>query len=286
MASYLSYFTSNSSSAPPQQQYSQAQPATSTWAGTFSSRIATLRKALTKDSEDDDPENEDCSHVSNVLRAYYTQKGRSFPEWLPPDPKKPQPLPQSQPQYGQYGNNYGGQYGQGTHSRGPSGGGGGLSDLWDAAPSQQRPAPQSLRAQRPAPQSVRSNDSNSRKGSIEGYPTQGSQQSYSARPLPSQQGGFQNAAAAAPTVGSRDRLRARLQGGGSGRNSPASNQTGQNPYGDSGYSGSQSNDTGGTPYASASQPWSSTGGYDNYGSGQSYESYGNPAYRQRPGGPR
>src|ERR1700712_3147458 len=150
MASYLSYFTSTSANQPPSQ--STTPGATSTWSSTFSSRIATLRKALTKDSEEDDPDNEDCSHISNVLRAYYTEKGRSFPEWLPPDPKKPIALPpQPQGSYGQYGNQYPSQYGnQQTHSRGLSGGrGGGLSDLWDSAPAPAAPQAQSLRAARP-----------------------------------------------------------------------------------------------------------------------------------------
>lgn len=279
MASYLSYFTSNSSSAPSQQQYSQAQPATSSWTGTFSSRIATLRKALTKDSEEDDPDNEDCSHVSNVLRAYYTQKGKPFPEWLPPDPKKPQQAPQMQSQYGQYGNNtYGNQYGQPTHIRGPSGNSGGLSDLWDSSPAQ-RPAAQSLRASRPTPQSMRSHDSASgRQGSSETSQMQYPPPSSGTRPLPSQQpGNFQSAKS--------DRLRAKLVGGG-GRNSPAANQSGQNPYGDSGYSGSQSSESAGAHYTSASQPWSSSGGYDSYPQSGSQGSYGNPAYRQKPSGQR
>ena len=90
--------------------------ATSTWSSTFSSRIANLRKALTKDSEDDDPEYEDASHISHSLRAYYTEKGRDFPEWLPPDPKKHTTVPKLP---------------QDTYSASH----GGLADLWDSSPA-------------------------------------------------------------------------------------------------------------------------------------------------------
>ncbi|CAL5868569.1 uncharacterized protein PFLUO_LOCUS2796 [Penicillium psychrofluorescens] len=57
------------------------------------SRLTNLRRAITLGDEGDDPENEDCSHISNALRAYYTEKGRPFPPWLPPDPKAPAPSP-------------------------------------------------------------------------------------------------------------------------------------------------------------------------------------------------
>jgi hypothetical protein len=289
MASYLSYFTSNSASAPTQQQYNQAQPATSTWANTFSSRIATLRKALT---EDDDPDNEDCSHVSNVLRAYYTQKGRQFPEWLPPDPKKPQ-APPPQQQYGQYGNMYNNQYGTQTHGRVDSGGGkGGLSDLWDSNAAQSPPPQsQSLRAPRQTPQSLRSPDLTARQnsqgssGSLDPY--SGSQTtSMGARPLPSQRAGsFQNTQAAGATS-KADRLRARLQGGNSGRNSPsASGYPGESES----YERQDGNASSGTgnPYTSSNEPWSSsnTGGRD-LGAGVNSRGFGNPAYRPRPGAPR
>jgi hypothetical protein len=285
MASYLSYFTSGGSSNQPSQYGNQnVAPAgpTSTWSSTFSSRIATLRKALTKDSEEDDPDYEDSSHVSNVLRAYYTEKGRTFPEWLPQDPKKPAPAPMPQQNtYSQYGGGYGSQYGaQPDYSRN-SGSQGGLSDLWDSGPAAPAPAPvQSLRAPRPTPQSLRSQD-----GAMSQQQSSGpsyAQQSSAARPLPSQRAGsFQNtssAGAAAGAMGSRDRLRARLQGGGSGRSSPA-------PQGQqSSYSGSTNSydSGGGSPYVSASEPWSS-------GSSNPYHDPGptgtyNAAPRQRPGG--
>lgn len=273
MASYISsYFGSGTNQPAPQygqyqpqyQQYQQTPPPTqsgSTWSNTFSSRIGALRKAITRDNEEDDPDNEDCSHISNVLRAYYMEKGRPFPEWLPPDPTKPVVTPSTQqPQFGQYGNTYPNQYGNAgpaQHNRGNSmGRGAGLSDLWDSGPSQPQAQAQaqSLRAPRPTPQALRSFDSSSvRQG-------QSGQESYSAqaRPLPSQRAGsFQNSQSAAtppPAGNSRDRLRARLQGGSSGRSSPANNSQG-----------------------AANQPWTNDGNsYEPSPSG-----YGNTSYQQR-----
>lgn len=288
MASYLSYFTSGSNSNQPTPYGSQSaanNTSTSTWSSAFSSRISTLRKALTKDAEEDDPDHEDCSHVSNVLRAYYTEKGRTFPEWLPPDPKKPAPAPPppQQNMYSQYGSAYGSQYGgQSEYGRQPTAQQGGLSDLWDSSPAQQSQA-QSLRAPRPTPQSLRPHDSsNSQPGGL--TPTYSQQSSSSARPLPSQRAGsYQNTAAATPAgLGSRDRLRARLQGGGSGRSSPAP----QNQPSYTGSTGSyDSGGSGGSPYVSASEPWSSAGGnpYFDQPSSNPYAA-GGGAPRPRPGG--
>lgn len=297
MASYLSYFTSNSSSAPPTSHSSTTPNSNSTWSSTFSSRFANLRKALTKDSEEDDPDNEDCSHISNVLRAYYAEKGRALPEWLPPDPKKPVAAPQLQGSYGQYGNVYGSQFNnQQVHSRGSSGGrGGGLSDLWDSAPASAAPPGQSIRAARPTPHSLRSNDSARSHSSGSSQTASFGAAAPIARPLPSQRAGsYQtNPTANAQALGSRDRLRARLQGGSSGRSSPAGAMSGgQSSHGSSGGNLSTQDRSGSTqPYVSASQPWE-TGG-EAYGYNGGYNSaglpsspYGNQDRRQRPGGPR
>lgn len=285
MASYLSsYFgggTPNQPTPQYQPQYQQQYPqqaqqpaqASSTWGGTFSSRIGALRKALTKDDEEDDPDNEDCSHVSNVLRAYYVEKGRTFPEWLPPDPKKPAVTPAAQqPQMGQYGNMYPGQYGNNgmPHSRGNSGGRGGISDLWDSGPGQQQQAPraQSLRAQRPSPQILKSSDSSGRLGSSDSFQSQ-------ARPLPSQRAGsYQNAQAAPATQSTgnpRDRLRARLQGGsGNSARSSSPGGTPQGSYYNQGGSGGSN--------MGAAQSW--TNDDNQYASGGGY---GGPSYQQRSG---
>ena len=290
MASYLSYFTS-SSGQPSYGQQGQSSGGSSQWTSTISSRIGALRKALTKDSEEDDPDNEDCSHVSNVLRAYYMEKGRPFPDWLPPDPKKPAAQVAQPVQYGQV-NQYAGygasQYGnQQPHSRAGSGGRGGLSDLWDPSPAQtsQPPQPQSLRTARPIAQSLRSSDST---GSGRGLASAPAQSVPAPRPLPSQRSGSYQTTQNAVSGGlsSRDRLRARVQGGGgSGRNSPApqssmaSNISQNPPYQSGSYSRSGSSPS---PYVSASEPWNN--GQDDYYGGDS--SGGLSSSRHRPSGPR
>lgn len=113
------------------------------------SKYASIRRTLLSDEADGDTE--DDSHICRVLRAYYVEKGRSFPLWLPPDPKD---------KYAAYGQNIGQQYAQqpgaqrygGPASAAAAGGGrraGGLSDLWDNGPSTSAPAqPQSLRVGR------------------------------------------------------------------------------------------------------------------------------------------
>jgi hypothetical protein len=101
---------------------------------TTTSRYTNLRRQILSDEADGDTE--DDSHLSRVLRGYYTEKGRPFPQWLPPDPKAPQPAP------AQFASSLGRQQAQGQ----PMGRGGGLSDLWDnPAPQQQPQQPTSLR---------------------------------------------------------------------------------------------------------------------------------------------
>ncbi|KAL1836992.1 hypothetical protein VTJ49DRAFT_4412 [Mycothermus thermophilus] len=68
-----------------------------------------------------DGDTDDDTLVCRVLRAYYTEKGQAFPEWLPPDPRAPppqQPVLRNQPQQGRYGSFSGSQSS------------GGLSSLW------------------------------------------------------------------------------------------------------------------------------------------------------------
>jgi hypothetical protein len=69
-----------------------------------------------------------------VLRAYYTEKGRPFPAWLPPDPKAPPPVVVA-PVYAQP--NVGARYG-GLQNQPGGAGGGALSSLWDSQPAQQQ----------------------------------------------------------------------------------------------------------------------------------------------------
>lgn len=195
------------------------------------SRYNSIRRTLL--SNEDDGDTEDDSHISRVLRAYYTEKGRPFPPWLPPDPNDrktvtPQPYMQTGSSYfnsssgkSQYApvQNQGGQRSS-------------LSDLWDPQPQAAAPVqPQSLRAgRRPVATAQTSNPS----GML----------APQARPLPSQRAGsyqsVQSQASGRPSFEptqpvtsnnssagtAQDRLKARLWGG-SRSASPAG---GQGPY--------------------------------------------------------
>ncbi|PYH82284.1 hypothetical protein BO82DRAFT_65009 [Aspergillus uvarum CBS 121591] len=112
-------------------------------------RLNSLKRAITSGDERDDPDNEDCSHISNVLRAYYTEKGRAYPSWLPPDPKAPAPVPArviatSQIPLGAAGGGApaSSAYGRGGSAAAGGGGGGGLGDLWGDAGSATPPISQ------------------------------------------------------------------------------------------------------------------------------------------------
>ncbi|EKV12206.1 MFS sugar transporter [Penicillium digitatum] len=186
------------------------------------SRLTSLRRAITLGDEGDDPDNEDCSHISNALRAYYIENGRQFPLWLPQDPKGPAPSPSRQIATSQLPS---GGYNQGSANSSRSGG---LGDLWGDSPSSQGSAPQtaSLRrgrggtapplgsANSAPPGALPLSQSHSPAGS-------GSHSPAGARPLPSQRVGSTQSAQSRPNldrVGSgggsaQDRLRARLQGG-------------------------------------------------------------------------
>ncbi|KAL4898621.1 hypothetical protein BDV59DRAFT_167217 [Aspergillus ambiguus] len=188
-------------------------------------RLNSLRRAITLGDEGDDPDHEDCSHISNVLRAYYTEKGRPFPSWLPPDPKAPLPSPArtiatSQIQPGSYGNAPGAPaYGRSS--------GGGLGDLWGDSGAAQPPATQtaSLRRGRGTPGSTGSapplTSAKSAPGTPMEYPPTQSLHPAGARPLPSQRAGsYQTVSGGLPgtqplerAASAQDRLRARLQGG-------------------------------------------------------------------------
>ncbi|KAJ6016878.1 hypothetical protein N7451_000257 [Penicillium sp. IBT 35674x] len=205
MSSYFSSLTSSSSIS-----------------NVIGSRLNSLRRAITVGDEADDPENEDCSHISNALRAYYIEKGRPFPAWLPPDPKassasSSRVVATSQGQV-PAGVNYGR--------------GGGLGDLWGDSGSPQPPPAQtaSLRRGRGAasvPPLTSNNSSSSGPVGSTGSPLThaqttpvipGSLQPAGARPLPSQRAGsYQSTQTRMNSGGSggsaQERLRARLQGG-------------------------------------------------------------------------
>ncbi|OCL12439.1 hypothetical protein AOQ84DRAFT_386130 [Glonium stellatum] len=179
---------------------------------TTTSRYNSLRRTLLSDEADGDTE--DDSHISRVLRAYYTEKGRPFPPWLPPDPKAPQLAPT------QFVSSAGRQPGQPATGRG-----GGLSDLWDSPQQQQQQQePTSLR--RTAQGRGGGRGQQGRPGIVDSYPT-----AESARPLPSQRAGSYQSAVSQqsftrpptepsppPSSGSggtaQERLKARLWGSG------------------------------------------------------------------------
>ncbi|KAI9891429.1 MAG: GTPase activating protein [Vezdaea aestivalis] len=99
----------------------------------LATRYSNLKRTLLSD-ESDGP-TEDTTHLSRVLRHYYTEKGRVYPPWLPPDPSSTptQSRPPPSPGY--------------APSNASSGSGGLLSDLFDSGPQnrQEPPPPTSLR---------------------------------------------------------------------------------------------------------------------------------------------
>ncbi|KAL6154439.1 hypothetical protein ACJQWK_02157 [Exserohilum turcicum] len=227
------------------------------------SRYNNLRRQILSDEADGDTD--DDSHLSRVLRAYYTEKGRLFPQWLPPDPKGPPP-----PTPTQFASSSSLRQ-QGQAAPMGRGGGGGLSDLWDTpAPQQQAQEPLSLRR-----------GAGGRGGgarAVQGRPMGNSltpEPQIQGRPLPSQRagsyqsslGGRQQADASPPPsagggTSAQERLKARLWGR---SQSPAQRDTGSpttprsphdrppyadersNSYGSSGGGGGGGG--GGDPYA-------------------------------------
>lgn len=217
------------------------------------SRYASLRRTLLSNEEDGDTP--DDSHISRVLRAYYTEKARPFPPWLPPDPNDRRAhTPQPNQQAGGYLTSAGGrsQYGSHLQAGQPQGNRGSLNDLWDppassaAAPPQ---APQSLRAGRRAPPSQQQQP----------VPASSLAPPAGARPLPSQRAGsyqsFQSVASAKmgnggagaadpsppPSSGgggstAQERLKARLWGAARSA-SPGPGSQGGSGGGDQGYDG-------------------------------------------------
>lgn len=113
------------------------------------SRYTSLRRTLLSSSSEDDSSVDDpeSSHVSRVLRAYYTEKGRPFPAWLGTDPRAVAQA--QQPQQSFAGSAQSSLRGQSFSSTGNVGttGGGGLGDLWADPPSggKQLEEPGSLR---------------------------------------------------------------------------------------------------------------------------------------------
>lgn len=193
--------------------------------GATTSKISNLQRSLLNSEADGDTE--DDTHVCRVLRSYYTERGRPFPGWLPPDPKAPPPVAPVYAQTSQVGSRYGGLGQQ------PQGGGAALSSLWDNNPAPQGPESQSLRRGRAGngPAMARANDPrNSPFRNSDPMMGGGGDTQVQARPLPSQRAGSHQAAmpspygrdaGSAPPTGAaaagggsaQDRLKQRLWGG-------------------------------------------------------------------------
>lgn len=202
--------------------YFSSLTASSSISNVIGSRLNSLRRAITLGDEADDPENEDSSHISNALRAYYNEKGRPFPPWLPADPKAPVASSRHVATAQNPGQAPTSNYGRG----------GGLGDLWGDSGSPQPPVAQttSLRRGRGGP----GNQPPPLKSSVSspagpvpspGPPLSNTSSNASssslhpagARPLPSQRAGSSQSTQSRTNSGSggsaQDRLRARLQGG-------------------------------------------------------------------------
>ncbi|TGJ77107.1 hypothetical protein E0Z10_g10771, partial [Xylaria hypoxylon] len=184
--------------------------------GATTSKISNLQRSYFSGEADGDTE--DDTHVCRVLRSYYTEKGKPFPGWLPPDPKAPPPAAAVYSQPSQVGSRYGAlsQQQQQQH-------GGSLSSLWDNNPVSQPQEAQSLRRGRGVPAPSRNSDTRNSPFRNSDPMAGNGRDDAQARPLPSQragshqtQGGFGNAPT--PPVGAgggsaQDRLKQRLFGG-------------------------------------------------------------------------
>ncbi|KAF7196838.1 hypothetical protein HII31_01756 [Pseudocercospora fuligena] len=238
------------------------------------SRYNSFKRTLL--SSEDDGDTEDDTHVCRVLRAYYSEKGRPFPPWLPPDPNDKRAIT-PQP-YAQQGNYFGGTAGKSPYGHVQNQGGqrGSLSDLWDppSAPANNAPMqPTSLRnARRPMNQPPANMSSgNLAPPQARPLPSQRAG-SYQTQGMPQQQMGSRPGSRVEPsppsssaglTAGSaQERLKARLWGGKAGvspQPSPATSSVGApNPYDQ--------------PQMGANAPWNGGSGnpYDNGGNGRRY----------------
>ncbi|PTB69546.1 hypothetical protein BBK36DRAFT_1187526 [Trichoderma citrinoviride] len=224
-----------------------------------SSQISNLRSTLLSSEADGDTE--DDTHVCRVLRNYYTEKGRPFPNWLPPDPKAPPPqMTQAVYAQSQVGTRYGGLGG----AQQPAAGG--LSSLWDNGPAQppaQPQVPQSLRAGRPATTQPGTNSRDELLGRG-----------------PAPRAGSYSGPGPAPAGSAQDRLKQRLwgtrttspsssngngpfqppPGGGSGGSQHSSQGSYEDRFAPGGSYDNARGSGGSQPFVGANAPWSSDGG--------------------------
>ncbi|OTA91769.1 hypothetical protein M434DRAFT_396951 [Hypoxylon sp. CO27-5] len=242
--------------------------------GATTSKISNLQRTFLSSEADGDTE--DDTHVCRVLRSYYTEKGKPFPSWLPPDPKAPPPVTAVYSQPSAVGSRYGGLTQQ------PQGG---LSSLWDNNPVSQPQDAQSLRRGRGAPPPARNNDprNNMFRNSD---PIGPGRDDVSARPLPSQRAGsYQTAGSfardtgtAPPTTGgsAQDRLKQRLFGG-----SRTASPAGSGPFNPPPQNNARANNYSGGGSGDYEDRFAPGGMYDG---GSSGGSGGRPGGNRRPGG--
>lgn len=143
------------------------------------SRYTSLRRTLLSSTSEDDSSIDDpeSSHVSRVLRAYYTEKNRPFPPWLGPDPRAASQA--SQQNFA--GSATGSLRSLNSTNRNSTGPSGGLGDLWADDPGVGRSAEEagSLRRGLRARPGIRG----------ETPPQSQGGSSFNVRPLPSQREG-------------------------------------------------------------------------------------------------
>lgn len=277
----------------------------SSYLSSLTTHYSSLRRLLpTSLSEDADlhVNSEQDSHVSRVLRAYYTEKGRPFPAWLGPDPNAASRAPIPALAVASSSSTGSGSLRPGRGAtRQTSGGGGGLGDLFADSPSKgtnNSTESLSLRSRRP---NLRSPGFKSGSSDAIPYPQRvahapTSQNSYSSsrnaptpppnvRPLPSQREGsyqvrpgtgatpstssFQSTGSAGSSV--QERLKARL-GGGSRGTSPVFNSSSTPPPPSSSSGGAKEYD----PYSSSNYNLNGGGSFNPYEDSGSSGSRTNP----------
>ena len=267
----------------------------SSYLSSLTTHYSNLRRLLPNSlSEDTDlhVNSESDSHVSRVLRAYYTEKGRPFPAWLGPDPNAPSKA--SIPALVNSSTTGAGSLRAGRGALGANGGagGGGLGDLFadtSAQGNNKDAEPLSLRQRRPG---IRSPGFKGGSSDSIPYPQRVAQHNYSSsisstrntptspqpniRPLPSQrEGSYQSrlgsGAASSTSTSSiqsttsttslgkessvQERLKARL-GGGSRGTSPVFGGSNTSPPPSSSTSGVNDYD----PYSTSNYNLNSSGG--------------------------
>lgn len=234
------------------------------------SKYNSLRRTLL--ANEDDGDSEDDSHISRVLRAYYAEKGRPLPPWLPPDPNDRRAVTPSQ--FTQSGGNGGGYFTgksqlAGLQNQSAASNRSSLSDLWDAPAKNTAPAlkPQSLRAGYRPPQQAAASSL--------------APPAPQARPLPSLRAGSYQAQqhgrpALDPTppssssgggASAQERLKARLWGAGGGLRSGTPPSSGGDALSQTGEANPYERQQQQTPRVNANAPWSGGGGGGAYDRG-------------------